>query len=79
VLGVCTVNGSMLMNYDPDSNIDPVTNSEIHDAIRYLDPDRAHPNERHENEQGEDNGVVICVCLYIAMLVCLGFFWIYLQ
>jgi hypothetical protein len=67
----------MLTNYDPDSNIDHLTDSEIYAAIRYLEPDATNADERHAGGQDKDNGVVICVCLYILVLVSLGFVWFY--
>jgi hypothetical protein len=67
----------MLTNYDPDSNIHALTDIEIYDAIRYLEPDPTNADEWHADGQDEDNGAVICVCLYILMLVCLGFLWFY--
>jgi hypothetical protein len=69
----------MLTNHDPDSNIDALTDTEIYDAIRYLEPDQRHAGERHPDGEDKDNGVVTCVCLYIAMLACLAFFWVYWQ
>jgi hypothetical protein len=59
----------MLTNYDPDSNIDRLTDIEIYSAIRYLEP--GPTNARRD----KDDGVVICVCLYILVLLCLGFLW----
>jgi hypothetical protein len=67
----------MLANYDPDSNIDQLTDIEIYAAIRYLEPDPTNADELQEEEQAKDNGVLICVCLYIAMLACLAFWWIF--
>jgi hypothetical protein len=69
----------MLTNYDPDSNINALTDVEIYDAIRYLEPERTHADERHADDQDKDSGVVICMCLYVAMLACLAFLWIYWQ
>ena len=66
----------MLTNYDPDSNIDHLTDIEIYAAIRYLEPDRTNGDERQGDGQHKDNGVMICVCLCIAMLACLAFLWI---
>ena len=71
----------MLTNQEPDRNIEELTDTEIYDAIRYLEPD---PRTAHgENgdfataDQNDDNGVVICVCLYVAISVCLAFVWYY--
>jgi hypothetical protein len=67
----------MLANHEPDRNIEDLTDTEIFDAIRYLEP---HPNSAKEMDEGnqeKDYGVVICVCLYIALLGCLAFIWLY--
>ncbi len=72
----------MLKNYDPDSNIDDLTNSEIYAAICYLEPQLTSDEQRHAEDQDDnsrdiDNGVVICVGLYVAMVICLVFLWFY--
>jgi hypothetical protein len=67
----------MLTNYDSDWNIDDLTDTEIYAAIHYLEPDARNANEQDTAEDTNDNGVVICVCLYIALLVCLAIFWLY--
>jgi hypothetical protein len=68
----------MLANYDPDSNIEDLTDAEIYATIRYLEPDPSSANEQKDDSptpQKFDNSVVICVCLYIAVLSCLAFLW----
>lgn len=67
----------MLTNYDSDWNIDGLTDTEIHAAIRYLGPDPRNEHEQDTDDDNQDNGVVICVCLYVALLVCLVVFWCY--
>jgi hypothetical protein len=67
----------MLTNYDPDSNIEDLTDLEIYAAIRYLEPYPTNADGRAV-DQDNDNGTVICFCLYIAVLVCLAFSWFYL-
>jgi hypothetical protein len=49
-----------------------VTDAEVYAAIRYLEPAETTTDERNDN-----NGAVICVCLYIALLGCLAFVWLY--
>jgi hypothetical protein len=68
----------MLANYDPNWNIEDLTDAEIYAAIRYLEPDTSSTNEQKDDTpttQNFDKGVVICVCVYIAVLVCLAFLW----
>ena len=71
----------MLTNHEPDRNIEDLTDTEIHDAIRYLEqsPRRAcgEDNDVAATDQNDDNGVVICVVLYVALLGCLAFVWLY--
>jgi len=62
----------MLANQEPDWNIGDLTDAEVYAAIRYLEP-----AETCTDEQNDDNGVVICVCLYVAMSACLVFLWLY--
>jgi hypothetical protein len=69
----------MLTNYDPDSNFDGITDIEICAAIRYLEPDPTNADEWHADDQDKFDGVVTCVGLYIALLVCLAFLWFYWQ
>jgi hypothetical protein len=67
----------MLANQEPDWNIDDLTDDEIYDAIRYLDPDPRAEDKQDADDQDKDNSVVICVCLYILVLGCLAFVWFY--
>jgi hypothetical protein len=67
----------MLTNHEPDRNIEDLTDTEIYDAIRYLEQDPRSANEMDADDQDKDNGVVICVFLYVALLVCLAFVWFY--
>ena len=64
---------SMLKNW----NIDALTDTEIYAAIHYLEPDPRNAPEQDPDAQDQDIGVVICVCLYIAMSVGLAFLWFY--
>jgi len=52
----------------PDWNIEDLTDVEIYAAIAYLEPESQCPNEGNN-----DYGVVICVCLDIALIACLAF------
>jgi hypothetical protein len=67
----------MLANYNPDWNIDDLTDKEIYAAIRYLEPGLTNADQLDADDQDKDNGVAICVCLYVALLICLGFLWFY--
>jgi hypothetical protein len=67
----------MLANYDPDRNIDDLTDTEIYDAIRYLEPGLTTADQLDADDQDKDNGAVICVCLYVALLICFVFLWFY--
>ena len=67
----------MLTNHEPDRNIEDLTDTEMYDAIRYLESDPKSANAIDRDDQFKDNGVVICVVLYVALLVCLAFMWFY--
>jgi len=67
----------MLTNYDPDWNIDDLTDTEIYAAIRYLEAGLTNGDQLDAADQDKDNGAVICACLYVAVLVSLAFLWFY--
>ena len=67
----------MLTNQDPDWNVEDITDAEIYAAIRYLESESGNAGEQDSDGQGRDSGVVICVCLYVALSVCLAFLWFY--
>jgi hypothetical protein len=67
----------MLTNHEPDRNIEDRTDTEIYDAIRYLEPDPKSANEMDGDDHDKDNGVVICIFLYVALLACMAFVWFY--
>jgi hypothetical protein len=73
----------MLTNPEPDRNIKELNDDEIYAAIRYLEPDSRSASKQSDDtaatKKNDDNGVVICVCLYIALLGCLAFFWLYFR
>jgi hypothetical protein len=52
-------------------SIEDLTDAQIYEAIRYLEPEPGSGNEGDS-----DNGVLICVCLYIALLIGLAFWWL---
>jgi len=56
----------------PEWNIEYLSDPEIYDAIRYLEPD---PICR--NAQKDDTAFVICVAVIILLLGCLGFVWLW--
>jgi hypothetical protein len=68
---------------EPDRNIEELTDDEIYAAIRYLEPDPGSASKQSDDsattEENDRNGVVICVCLYIALLGCLAVFLVVLE
>jgi hypothetical protein len=73
----------VLTNPDPNRNIEELNNDEIYAAICYLEPDpknKSTPGDDTATTDENDNkGILICVCLYVAMLGCLAIFWLYLK
>ena len=61
----------MLTNHEPDWNIDDLSDTEVYAAIRYLERDPGRTNEQ------DDRCVIICACLCVPLLMCLGFVWLY--
>jgi hypothetical protein len=68
---------------EPDRNIEKLNDDEIYAAIRYLEPDPKSASKQSDDtsatREDADNGVAICVCLYITLLGCLAVFWLYLR
>jgi hypothetical protein len=62
----------MAKKHESKWNIEDLSDAEIYDAIRYLETDLSSTTE-----QDNDNGAVICVCLYILLFGCLAFLWFY--
>jgi hypothetical protein len=73
----------MLTDPERDRNIEELNDDEINAAIRYLEPDLRSATKQSDDtattKEGDDNGVVICVCLYIAVLGCMAVFWLCLR
>jgi hypothetical protein len=68
----CPLESLMLANHEPDWNVDDLSDTEVYAAIRYLERDPGSTNE-----QDDDRCVVICACLYVLLLSCLAFVWLY--
>lgn len=58
----------------PDSkwNIEDLSDPDIYDAIRYLEPDQIRGKQ-----QKDDTVFVICVTVVILLLGCIGFVWLW--
>ena len=73
----------MLTNPDSNRNIEELNDHEIYSAIRYLEPDSRGASKKRGDtsttRESDDNGVVISVCLCIALLGCIAIFWLYLR
>jgi hypothetical protein len=61
----------MAKKHESKWNIEELTDPDIYDAIRYLEPD---PIRR--KQQKEDTAFVICVTVIILLLGCVGFVWL---
>jgi hypothetical protein len=62
----------MSKKHQSNWNIEDLTDGEIYEAIRRLDPDPTTASK-----ENIDSGVVICVGLWIAVIGCIGFMWLY--
>jgi hypothetical protein len=62
----------MEKKYESKSNIENLTDAEIYAAIRDLEPDR-----RSTTELDAHTIFLICISLWILLLGCLGFIWLY--
>ena len=62
----------MAKKHDSKWNIEDLTDPEIYDAIRYLEP-----NSASWSEENDDSGLVICISLLILSLGCLGVMLLY--
>jgi hypothetical protein len=71
----------MLTDPEPNRNIEELSDDEVYAAIRYLEPFPGSASTQGHHAatlgQDDDNGVVMCICLYVALLGCLAFFWLY--
>jgi hypothetical protein len=59
-------------NRDPKWNIEDLTNAQIWDAIRYLEP--GDPMCRHQNEAA---ALAISISLFILLLGAVALVWLY--
>jgi hypothetical protein len=73
----------MLTNPEPNRNIEELNDDEIYAAICYLEPVPTSAGEQRDDtattKEYDDNDLVICVCLYIALLGCLAMLWLCLR
>jgi hypothetical protein len=62
----------MAKRYQSKWNIEDLTDPEIYEAIRYLEP-----KQTTVNQQNDGTAFVICVCVVILVLGLLGFTCLY--
>jgi hypothetical protein len=62
----------MAEKHELNRNLEDLTENEIYSTIAYLDP-----NPGSTSEENVDSSLVIC--LWIVLLACLGFMWVYCQ
>ena len=62
----------MAKRHESKWNLENLTDPEIYDAIRYLEP-----NSTSGIEEKDDSGVVICISFLIILLGCLGVMLLY--
>jgi hypothetical protein len=62
----------MAKKYESKWNIEDLTDPEIYEAIRYLEP-----QQTTANQQNDETAFVICFCVVILVLGFLGFTCLY--
>ena len=63
----------MLTNHEPDRNIDELTDTEIYDAIRYLESE-AGPSNKDQYEDPNDDGWALGISvMFIVLIIVLAF------
>ena len=62
----------MAKKHESKRDIEDLTEAEMYDAIRYLEP-----TSTSGTEDNDGSGVVICVSLLILLLGCLGVMWLH--
>jgi hypothetical protein len=68
----CIDEDVMAKKHESNWNIEDLTDAEVYDSIRDLEPD---PMWR--KQQDDNVAFVICVSLFILLLGCIGFIWFY--
>lgn len=61
----------MLKNYEPDRNMEDLSDAEIYATIHYLDPDSLHGKKQN------DHGGLASAIFLILWLVVIGSIWFY--
>ena len=62
----------MAKKHESKWNLEDLSDPDIYDAIRYLEPEQTVANERND-----DTTFVICFCAVILLLGLLGFMFLY--
>jgi hypothetical protein len=62
----------MLTNHEPDRNIEDLTETDIYNAIRYLE---SHP--RNTNEKQDDTGALVAAIIFVILMLGLGLMLLY--
>ena len=62
----------MLTNHEPDRNIEDLTETEIYEAIRYLEP-----QPRYTNERQDDAAALVAAIIFVILMLGLGLMLLY--
>ena len=62
----------MLTNHEPDRNIEDLTETDIYNAIRYLE---SHP--RDTNEKQDDTAALVAAIIFVILMLGLGLMLLY--
>ena len=62
----------MLTNHEPDRNIEDLTEMDIYNAIRYLEP-----CPRNTKEKQDDTAALMAAIVFVILMLGLGFMLLY--
>ena len=62
----------MLTDHEPDRNIEDLTETEIYEAIRYLEPRPSNTNEKQD-----DTAALVAAIIFVIVMLGLGLMLLY--
>jgi hypothetical protein len=62
----------MLTNHEPDRSIEDLTETEIYNAIRYIEP-----RPRNTNDKQDDSAALVAAIIFVILMLGLGLMLLY--